>query len=101
MASPDASQLKLPSTQPQVNLQGGAKLKPERKKMAEDIPWSPRNTWIVIGVSGSLLVLLIGGTILYESLWKPNSFEYNMLAKKCVPVRSGEHHSMEACVDAI
>ena len=62
----------------------------------EDIPWSSTNTWIVIIVSGTLLLLIIGGTTVYEVFYKPNSFA--SINGKCIPVRDGEFTCMEACM---
>jgi hypothetical protein len=81
-------------------MQGGTKVQSGHMNHYEDIPWSPRNTWIVIGISGGLLIFILAGSIMYETLWKPNSFAYHIQLEKCVPVRSGEYKSMEACVNA-
>ena len=68
------------------------------KGVPEDIPWSPLNTWIVVGVSAALLLFVVGGAALYETLFKPNSFE--PIQGKCEPVRNGTYASMEACLKA-
>jgi hypothetical protein len=66
---------------------------------ADDIPWSPRNTWVVIGISGGLLILILTGTVLYEAVYKPDSFEQKN--GRCVPVRGGSFVSMEHCLETV
>jgi len=70
-----------------------------KKNTCEDIPWSPVTTWIVVGVSSSVILIVIMGAALYETLFKPDSFE--PLQGKCTAVRGGTYASMEACVNAL
>ena len=67
--------------------------------IATDIPWSPKNTWIVIFASGTLLICLIVGTAIYENLLKPNS--YNIIGNECIAVRDGNFCSMEKCMNSL
>ena len=64
-----------------------------------DLEWSPRNTWIVIGVTGICLLALLITTILYESIGKPNS--YTIENGACVNVRNGTFLSLETCLASL
>lgn len=75
--------------------------------MKDNNQWSSKLTWIVIIVSGSLTLLLIGVTLMYELLFKPNAFQL-LPDQTCVAVRRPSasdknavyFSTMEACIHA-
>lgn len=61
-----------------------------------DLEWSPLRTWIVIGVSASLVLFLFVGAAIYECLIKSNS--YACVDGECVAVRGGPYETKEICL---